>query len=472
MNQQLRILIYFVLIGAMALALVHFIPFKYQPAHWRLSIAEETTTADIDSLPLKLAEQIEKVDSTHLAIEKEKKDTVITHNYLSCPSLFLKQLKSFNQTLLKAPAAKASIRILHLGDSQLEGDRITSTIREAFQSRFGGGGPGLTTVFDPRHYNSSVWIDNEGSWQSHKVYDRRTKLADKAYGLMGQTATLNAQSLGEFKVSATKWAEKHAASYQKIRLFIAPHADTLHIKGEIKRVEILNDSLPPSEDLTEINWEFEQLSPAIRFKLSSNSDIHILGCALDSVAGVSVDNIALRGQSTPLLHRTNGDLFKAMGEQLNIGLVIFQFGTNIIPTVAPNYRFYQVQLAKQFELLKTYLPDVPVIVVGIADAAHATEDGIKSYTHLPRINQAQKAIALKYNFAFFDLYNAMGGQGAILEWANQKPPLALTDYIHFSRLGGKEAANYLIKALWEQFNRFNAPDTCLLTQPPQPWQRF
>jgi hypothetical protein len=178
---------------------------------------------------------------------------------------------------------------------------------------------------------------------------------------MGQTATLKAFSKGVFKINASRWAEKHASNYQKIRLFLAPHTDTVHIKGHIRQMEVINDPLPPSDDLTEINWEFEQQSPSIRFELSSTNDIHILACALDSLSGVSVDNIALRGQSTPLLHRTNGDLFNAMGEQLNIGLIIFQFGTNIIPTVAPNYHFYQIQLAKQFDLLRTYLPDVPVL---------------------------------------------------------------------------------------------------------------
>ncbi|MBP5720975.1 MAG: hypothetical protein J6W82_07910, partial [Bacteroidales bacterium] len=40
-------------------------------------------------------------------------------------------------------ARSRHMRILHYGDSQLEEDRITSTIRNGLQERFGGGGPGL-----------------------------------------------------------------------------------------------------------------------------------------------------------------------------------------------------------------------------------------------------------------------------------------------------------------------------------------
>jgi hypothetical protein len=289
---------------------------------------------------------------------------------------------------------------------------------------------------------------------------------------MGQTASLEANSEGIFKISASRWAEKHASHYQKVRLFIAPHTDTLIIRGNIKSSEVINDSLAPSSNLTEINWEFEQLSPTLRFELSSKADVHILACALDSTSGVSVDNIALRGQSTPLLHRTDGQLFSAMGEHLEIGLIIFQFGTNVVPTVAPNYHFYKVQMARQFDLLKQYLPQVPVIVVGVADAAHFNNGQLESHQHLSRIRDAQKAIALEHNLAFFDLYEAMGGSGSFIKWSKSEPPLALTDYIHFTRLGGKKAANYLTDALWQHFDNLTETDTCLFTQKPAPWENY
>ncbi|MBS2211701.1 hypothetical protein KEM09_09820 [Carboxylicivirga mesophila] len=469
MSQQLRILVYFMLIGALVLALVHYVPFPFQPANWQIKTAEELIIPDMDSL---MTMQPELPDTIPPVKKAERKDTIITQHHLSYSTSFFEQLKQLHGALHTATDSGTAIRILHFGDSQIEGDRITAYLREAFQSRFGGSGPGLTTVFDPAHINPSVWIDSKGNWQAYHIYNRRNALPNKAYGLMGQTAALHAHSAGEFKISASRWAEQHASNYQKIRLFIAPHTDTIAIKGQIKHVEIINDSLPPSSDLTEINWEFEQLSPSIRFQLTSNSDVHVLACALDSLAGVSVDNIALRGQSTPLLHRTDANLFKAMGEQLNIGMIIFQFGTNMIPTVAPNYRFYQVQLARQFDLIKSYLPNVPVLVVGIADAAHNHSGEIQSYEHLHRINEAQKAIALKYDFAFFDLYNAMGGEGSIIKWTEQQPPLALTDYIHFSRLGGKKAAQLMIKATWHQFNKFETPETTLLIQPDMPWERY
>jgi len=450
MNQYLRICIYYVLILALTYAFVKFVAVSFHPSDWQLKTTDEIAIVDLDTSFLKdLDKKIEPLTLDTIEVEV---DTIITNHHLSCPTHFLKQLKHLHNQLLITSESNRNIRILHFGDSQIEGDRITAYLREAFQNKYGGSGPGLTTIYDPQRINPSVWLDSYGDWQIHSIYNRKRQLTNKAYGLMGQTASLKANSSGTFKISASRWAEQHASHYQKVRLFIAPHTDSLLIKASIKTTEVINDTLLPSDALTEINWEFEQLSPRLKFELSSTADIHILGCALDSINGVTVDNIALRGQSSPLLHRTNGELFKAMCEHLDIGMIIFQFGTNIIPTVAPNYHFYKVQLAKQFDLLKTYLPDVPVLIIGVSDAAHEKNGEIVSYDHLQRIGDAQKAIALEYDFAYFDLYNAMGGKGSVIEWSQKKPPLALTDYIHLSRKGGQEVAYLLTTALWHHMN--------------------
>ena len=40
-------------------------------------------------------------------------------------------------------AEEKPVRIVHYGDSQIEDDRLTGTIRERLQERFGGNGPGM-----------------------------------------------------------------------------------------------------------------------------------------------------------------------------------------------------------------------------------------------------------------------------------------------------------------------------------------
>ena len=54
------------------------------------------------------------------------------------------------------------VHIMHYGDSQLEEDRISATIREALQAEFGGGGPGmLPAVLNIPSQSTSVWNNGD-----------------------------------------------------------------------------------------------------------------------------------------------------------------------------------------------------------------------------------------------------------------------------------------------------------------------
>ena len=461
MRPTLKVWIYYIIIAGIVLVLNQWMPVRINLSqlNWETNHESIVTSADTIELLPPVPPPFDTLlvtDTLPKPIQEDSIpcDTVIKQSYLSASPAFFADFKTLYEKLSTAKDSGKIIRILHIGDSQIEGDRITRYLRENFQEQFGGSGPGLTTVYDPSRINPSIWLNNAGDWHLRSVFDRKHHLADKTYGVMGVVAELSKKEKGSVKISRSPWAEPHAANYQKIRLFVAPHTDTLRIMGDIKKMVVINDTLLPSKDLTEINWEFSQLSPTLKMNFESNDVVRILGCALDSTAGIAVDNIALRGQSTPLLHRTDGDVFEAMSEHLNVGMIIFQFGTNMIPTVAPNYSFYKKILSRQFDLLKTYLPNIPVLVIGIADAAHLDEGEIKSYDHLPQIRDAQQQIALEYGFAFFDLYKAMGGKGSIIKWADAEPPRALSDYIHFTKRGGKEAARLIWSPLSNQFTEF------------------
>lgn len=462
MSQAKRILLYYLIILGLAYALVKFIPINFEPAKWQLAKSDAIIGTATDS--------IEAIDTFALIPNRPDtvvvldsipvtKDTIISNDFLSYPTIFHTQLKELKKQLSGSVKNNEVIRILHFGDSQIEGDRITAYIRETFQEKYGGSGPGLISILDLQRLNPSVWLEHSKSWRLHSIYTNPKQDSINQFGLMGQTALLPSNTKAFFKMSRSPWAESHASNYQQIRLFIAPHADSIHINGSIKSTEIINDSLGRSDELTEINWTFPEPSPSLKIYLKSKTQLNILACALDSTSGVAVDNIALRGQNTPLLQRTDGELFQAMGEHLNIGMVIFQYGTNMVPINRKNYGFYKKILAQQFELLQQYIPDVPVLVVGISDAAYNKDGKIEAYQHLTKIRDAQKEIAHKYGFAFFDLYEAMGGEGAIIEWSNQTPPLALTDYIHFTRLGGKHAAELINKSLISELDKIKSIDS-------------
>ena len=82
-----------------------------------------------------------------------------------------------------------------------------------------------------------------------------------------------------------------------------------------------------------------------------------------------------------------------------------------------------------------------------------TMPGIK---HLIRY---QQYIAAKAGIAFWNLYEAMGGEGSIEKMVHATPPQANLDYTHINFKGGKHLAKILYETLLydkEQYDKRRA----------------
>ncbi|MCW3786073.1 hypothetical protein [Plebeiibacterium sediminum] len=419
------------------------------PTDTTLSIALDTSII-ADSIKSNLTQ---KIDS--LALEP---DTVITPS-IEYGEEFKPLLYQFYSNITNAADSGKILRILHMGDSQIEGDRITRYLRESFQEQFKGSGPGLIPVFDPQKHFPSVWISNNGKWSEHTVYQYPRTIKNNQYGIIGRVAKIDSSGISSLKISQSHLALPKASRFYKARLYLKEIKTPLLVTAFWEGDQISKDSLLEDEGLTEINWTFKQDPQRFSLNFMSDESPIFLGLSLDSLSGIAVDNISMRGQSTPRLDKTNKALYKSMASYMNIGLVILQYGTNMVPTITSNYEFYSRTLYKQLQILKETMPNVPVLVVGVGDVATQTDGQVKSYTHITKIKEAQKEAAFKAGFAFFDLYEAMGGEGSMLKWVNNDPRMAMLDYTHFNKAGGKKVADWLYTAILHDYNKWKKSTT-------------
>ena len=99
---------------------------------------EEEEEPEVEQLsPEELMEQ--RLAALHAARDSEFVAYIAkSHTRLYMPEDDVAYLDPFFQAM--DDAAKRPTRIMHYGDSQLEGDRMTGVLREYFQSTFGGNG--------------------------------------------------------------------------------------------------------------------------------------------------------------------------------------------------------------------------------------------------------------------------------------------------------------------------------------------
>jgi hypothetical protein len=101
---------------------------------------------------------------------KRTGDTVINHKVDSAiiadttAYLALKAKNILSPFIDSLRESKRQVRIMYYGDSQIEGDRITSFLRHALREGRNGTGPGLFLPVMPVMYTKSIWLKSSASW--------------------------------------------------------------------------------------------------------------------------------------------------------------------------------------------------------------------------------------------------------------------------------------------------------------------
>lgn len=372
-------------------------------------------------------------------------------------------LYPFFESLKSLDTSNELIRILHYGDSQIEGDRITSYIRNELQKQFGGYGIGLFPVNIVSEYYMSMELSISKNWKRYTVQDIRNKTIDhKRMGIMMSYSRFSPPQLSNtseilestITIQKSDLAYSKAKKFTKCRLFYGFNRKPLIIEV-FKNNELFDaEILMPNETIQVNEWNFDEAGTelVIHFKGEDSPDIYAI--SLDNAKGVAVDNIPLRGSSGIDFTVTDMDFLKEMYDKLNVKLIILQFGVNMVPLMADDYTFYEKKLYAELMQLKNLNPSIPVIVLGVSDMSANNNGKYETYQQIKLICQAQKNAAFNSGCIFWNMYQAMGGENSMPSWVFHKPALATKDFTHFTYTGSKLIAKMFYNSLMNEYNAF------------------
>ncbi len=366
----------------------------------------------------------------------------------------------------KAASASKPMRIMHYGDSQIEGDRISSFLRNKLQNKFGGMGSGLVPVEQVYDFSFSVLQENSNNWFRYTLYGNRdTTLTHRRYGALasfcrfspyGSDTLTNTEHPYEAWVSFTPsgYSYTNTKNFRLCRVFYSHNKEPF--VAEIYHNEILIDAdmYPASRSLQTIRWEFDQPTNNIRIIFRGVASPDIYGIALDDLAGIAVDNIPMRGNSGLVFTKMDKDLLQQHFKELNVKMIILQFGGNVVPHVTTDYTYYEKLFAAQINRIHQLLPDVAVIVIGVADMSVKKRNRFVSYPNIEKIRDALKNASFEAGAVYWDLYQAMGGENSMPSWVFANPPLASSDFVHFNPKGAKIIATMFYNALMFEYNQY------------------
>jgi lysophospholipase L1-like esterase len=373
--------------------------------------------------------------------------------------------KLLYQFFKKAEANRKLMRILHYGDSQIEGDRISSFLRNRLQKLFGGSGFGLVPA-KPLVKLFSVKQSYSDNWLRYPIFGHKEgAINHNKYGGLGvfcrympyNNALKDSTMINSWlKFSASKISYRKDGIWNNLKIFYSNGESPVltEIYQDDKMVSA--KYLSTNTSFKKIQYQFKGIPKSVTIKLSGSDSPDIYAIALDANKGIALDNIPMRGSSGTYFNKMDLKLLNSFYKEMNIGMILLEFGGNVVPSITSKKAAEQYGrwFASQIRTLRKLNPNTPIIVMGVADMSIKEKDKYITYPYLEDVRDMMKKYTQKSGAAYWDMYEAMGGRNSMPEWVKAKPKLATNDYTHYTSRGARLIANMFYNALLYEYQLY------------------
>lgn len=351
-------------------------------------------------------------------------------------------LIGFSQKLADLKAGKRKkVRIAFLGDSMIEGDLMSQTLRQLLQAAFGGSGVGFVPITSPvagfrqtatATFSKNWTDDNFKNNQSGKLYlsGHSFSNSDGWVQIRDNTITTPGTNIEKSLLCG------YTAAPVTVNYNSAPF--TVNANQPVNRIVLGNDA-------------------GTSAKLGvTNKELPVYGISFESETGIFVDNFSFRGISGVEYGKIAPDFMQQIQEANPYDLIIFQYGVNVLfQPNNKNFDWYAKSLLPVVEKFRKVFTDADFLMVSTADRAFRYNGVYQSAVGIDSLIKTQAEIAFQTQSGFYNQFETMGGKNSIVDWANRKPSLANKDYVHPNHNGAPVLAEYLYKALIKDYEKLN-----------------
>lgn len=342
------------------------------------------------------------------------------------------------------------VRILFFGDSFIEGDIFTASLRDTLQSRFGGRGPGLIPITSEVARFRSTISHSFSNWRISSIIQNQIDGEVPLFGPLGSSAVPEEGNYVEYKPGKGQG--------------LLPGADLLYASKAVRRVRITLDDTTVSERILGMApvLRREKISTRpgrrIRLEIQEPDSITLFGVDFSQGAGIILDNMAMRGNSGMSLTRISSAVWREFDKNEDTRLVVLQYGLNVVGEKdSTNYAGYVASMERVVEKVKLAFPKSSILIISVSDRSTNVDGNYRTIPGIIAMRAAQRTLAQKTGVAFWDLFAAMGGENSMPQFVNRQPPMAGKDYTHVNFLGGRMLSGKLADALFFEMERNENP---------------
>ena len=293
------------------------------------------------------------------------------------------------------------VRVAFLGDSFIEGDILTADFRERMQARFGGRGVGFVPVSSQvAQFRPTVRLRSKG-WTTRSI------LSDRKPKYLLSCLLFDAANDAPTIAFETTDYMPHLKSVGTLKfLYTSNRATDLRWICNEGR-DTFTARLPETDGVGQYVAKGSFAEGKLAFTHAQG--LQALGIALEDDRGVVVDNL------------------------------------NVAVERTKDYGFYRDRMVAIIKHIRTCFPGADVLLLGVSDRSKVVGGERHTMSAVKNLRRAQREAALEAGVAFWDVYEAMGGEDGMVNYVKRN--WAAKDYTHLSFQGGRELANALYDAI-------------------------
>jgi lysophospholipase L1-like esterase len=349
----------------------------------------------------------------------------------------------------------AVTRILHYGDSTIASDYISGTVRRRLQARFGDAGHGFILIANPWewYFHNDVLHFSEGDWTASRLTGPIAP--DAMYGLGGVSfssygggsATFGAAAQGDFgrKISRydVYYLEQPGGGEVEIAVRGAPtERFSTRGKAKVSRVHSVHTADAESR---------------MTLRAVGGGQVRLFGVALErDEPGVVYDALGAHAAQAVYWQRQSPEHWKDQLALRDASLIVFQYGTNESDLLKFEPVEYEHALAGLIDELARSAPNASILVVAPLDRAEVRDGRLATRRVILDLVAIQRRVALAHGAAFWNTFEAMGGENSMARWYRARPQLGGADLTHPTPRGAEILGDMLSDAVVLAYERHAA----------------
>jgi hypothetical protein len=355
-------------------------------------------------------------------------------------------MEMFYQSVQQVQSDHTMLHIAYFGDSMIEGDLITQSLRRSMQRKFGGNGIGFIPVTSPLPgFRTTVKQSFNDNWGVYSfVHPGNSQGAFP--GISGYVYISEEGAETRFE-SPAGYGPFHKAE------IVYGGKNTIAMKVITDTSTVLL-SLTPVQPVSSYTVTRDSAFSVFKINVTSTEPGVFYGVNFENGPGVYVDNYAFRGNSGLPLNAIPTEIFTGFNTTLRNKLLILHYGLNVFTPGVEDYHWYEKAMENVIRHVKQSSPGVSILVISMPDRSALIAGEYQTPAALPGFIRLQQRVAAKEQVAFFDLYDAMGGANSMKKWVEGQPKLAGDDYTHPNGAGAAKIASLVYDYLMKGYGRY------------------